>query len=64
MHLLFWRKHGQHKKEQLDAIEKAATQTHQENISNIVKTRKDAVTLKKVLEKNNITIGLAKAIGH
>lgn len=65
MRLLFWQdKHGQHKKAQLDAIDKAAAKTHQKNISNIKKTRQDAVTLKRVLEKNNITIGLAKAIGH
>ena len=64
MNLLFWKKHGPHKAEQLDAIEKKAVKTHRQNINNIVKSRQKAVTLKQVLKENNITIELAKAIGH
>lgn len=64
MSILFWRKHGPHKKAQLDAIDQAATKTHRRNIRNIVKSRQKAVTLKRVLQENNITIELAKAIGH
>lgn len=64
MKLLFWRKHGKRPSKQLDAIEKQATKTHQQNIARIVKSRKDAVTLSVVLKQNNITIELAKAIGH
>lgn len=64
MRLLFWRKHGPHKKAQLEALEKAARKTHQKNIDSIVKSRAKAYNLKKVLKENNITIELAKAIGH
>jgi len=64
MKWLFWKKHGSHKKAQLDAIEKQATKTHKQNINKIVKSREKAVTLKKVLKENNITIELARAIGH
>lgn len=64
MKLLFWRKHGAHKAAQLDAISEKASKTHRQNINKIVKSRQKAVTLKEVLKENNITIELAKAIGH
>ena len=64
MKLLFWkRNHGHHKKEQLDAIEKSAAQTHRKNINNIVKSREKAVTLNKALQQNNIVFQLANVIG-
>lgn len=62
--LVFWRRNGKRPSEQLDAIEKAATKTHQQNIQKIVSSRKDAVILSKELRQNNITLQLAKAIGH
>jgi phosphoserine phosphatase len=64
MWLPFRRKHGSHKIEQLDAIEEQAAKTHRRNVNRIVKSRQKADTLKKVLKENNITIELAKAIGH
>lgn len=64
MRLLFWRKHGPHPSKKLDAIEEAAAKTHQENIKNIVKSRKDAGKVIAELKRNNITLELAKAIGH
>lgn len=64
MKLLFWRKHGRHKKQQLDAIDKQAKLTHEKNISKIVKSRKDAGKLITELKRNNITLELAKATGH
>lgn len=64
MNLLFWRRHGRRPSKQLDAIDKEVEKTHKENIKKIVNTRKDAVKLNTVLKQNNITIELAKAIGH
>lgn len=61
MQLLFWRKR---KKQELDEIERTAAKTHRENISTIVQSRKNVDKLKQVLEKNNIVIELASAIGH
>lgn len=64
MKLLFWRSHGSRPGKKLDAIEQQAQKTHKENIKRIVATRKDAVILNKALRQNNITLQLAKAIGH
>lgn len=64
MRLFFWRKHRSHKKEQLDSLERQAAAAHRKNVNKIVRTRQKADTLKKVLKENNITIELAKAIGH
>jgi len=64
MRWLFWRKHGAHPSKQLDAIEVEAAKTHKENIKNIVKSRKDAGKVIVELKRNNITLELAKAIGH
>lgn len=64
MKLLFWRRNGGRPSKQLDAIEQQAKKTHKENIKKIVETRKDAVILNRALKQNNITLQLAKAIGH
>lgn len=64
MKLRFWRSHGGRPSKQLDAIEQQAAKTHKENIKRIVDTRKDAVILNRALKQNNITLQLAKAIGH
>lgn len=64
MKFLFWRKHGKQPLKQLDADDKKAAQTHQKNIDRIVKSRKDAGKLIVELKRNNITLELAKAIGH
>lgn len=64
MKLLFWRQDGKSKTTRLDAIEEQAIETHRKNIEEIVKSRETAVKLKTVLKQNNITIELAKAIGH
>lgn len=64
MKLLFWKKHGAQPSKQLDAIEKQAAKTHEDNISKIVKSREDAGRVIKELKRNNITLELAKAIGH
>lgn len=64
MRLIFWRKDGTRTSKKLEEAERAAVQAHKENIQNIVKSRREAVKLKTVLKQNNITIELAKAIGH
>lgn len=64
MKWLFWKKHGAHPSRKLDAIEVQAAKTHQQNIKKIVKSRGDAVKVIKELKRNNITLELAKAIGH
>lgn len=64
MRLLFWRSHGGHPGKKLDAIEQQAAKTHKQNIKNIVESRKEAAKLKVALKQNNITLQLAKAIGH
>lgn len=64
MKLLFWRRNGGRPSEQLDAIEKEAAKTHKKNIKKIVAARQDAAKLNVVLKQNNITLQLAKAIGH
>lgn len=64
MKWLFWRKHGTHPTRQLDAIEVEAAETHKKNIQNIIKSRKDAGKVIVELKRNNITLELAKAIGH
>lgn len=64
MKLIFWRRNGGRPSKQLDAIEEQAATTHKKNIEKIVKSRKEAVKLNTVLKQNNITIELAKAIGH
>jgi len=64
MRLIFWRMDGTATKKQLDAVEKAAAVTHRKNIEKIVKSRKDAGKVIKELRRNNITLELAKAIGH
>lgn len=64
MKLIFWRRNGGRPSKQLDAIEEQAAMTHKKNIEKIVKSRKEAVKLNTVLKQNNITIELAKAIGH
>lgn len=60
LHLWFSKKDPQ----RLVEIEKAAAETHRENIDKIVQSRKKVDKLKAVLEKNNITISIAKAAGH
>lgn len=64
MKLKFWERNGSRPSKQLDAIERQAAETHKENIKRIVATRKDAVILNRALKQNNITLQLAKAIGH
>jgi hypothetical protein len=64
MRLIFWRKNGRPTKEQLATVEKAATTTHRKNIAKIVKSREDAGKVIKELKRNNITLELARAIGH
>ena len=64
MRLLFWRSHSSEKKKEPDLKEFEATKIHKQNITKIVKSREKAVTLNRVLKQNNITIELAKAIGH
>jgi hypothetical protein len=63
MRFLFWRK-NKGKLEELNAIEQKAALTHKENIGKITKAREKSDKLKAVLKQNNITIELAKAIGH
>lgn len=53
-----------HRKEQLDEIDQRASEVHKKNINKIVKSRENAVKLKIALKENNITLELAKAIGH
>lgn len=53
-----------HEKEAIAARERKAELEHKKNINKIVQARKKADTLKRVLKENNITIELAKAIGH
>lgn len=64
MKLIFWRRNGGRPSKQLNAIEKEASNTHRKNIEKIVKSRDDAVKVIKELKRNNITLELAKAIGH
>lgn len=64
MKWLFWRKHGTHPSQKLDAMGKNAALTHQKNIENIKKSRKAAAKAIVELKRNNITLELAKAIGH
>lgn len=64
MRFIFWRKDGVPAKKQLEAIEEVAAQTHRKNIEKIVNSRKDAGKVIKELQRNNITLELAKAIGH
>jgi hypothetical protein len=64
MRLIFWKRDGNSTKKQLDAVEKAAATTHRKNIEKIVNSRKDAGKVIKELKRNNITLELAKAIGH
>lgn len=64
MRLIFWKRDGQSAKQKLEAVEKTATTTHRKNIEKIVNSRKDAGKVIKELKRNNITLELAKAIGH
>jgi hypothetical protein len=64
MRLIFWIRDGTATKKQLEAVEKAAAATHKKNIAKIVKSRKDAGKVIAELKRNNITLELAKAIGH
>jgi hypothetical protein len=64
MRLIFWRRNGSPTKKQLAEVEKAAASTHKKNIQKIVKSRQDAGKVIKELKRNNITLELAKAIGH
>lgn len=64
MKWLFWRKHGTHPTKKLDAIQAEAAKTHRKNIQKIVQSRKDAGKVIVELKRNNITLELAKAIGH
>lgn len=48
----------------LDKIEQAAARVHKKNINKIVKTRQKADKLNTVLKQNNITLQLARAMGH
>lgn len=58
---LLWRKRS---KRELDELEKKAMLTHRENIDKIVNSRNSVDKLKRVLSENNITIELARAMGH
>jgi hypothetical protein len=64
MEWLFWKKHGAHPSKKLDTIGAAASETHKKNIQKIIKARKDAGKSIVELKRNNITLELAKAIGH
>lgn len=64
MRLIFWKRDRVSTKEKLNAVEKAAAKTHKKNIQKIVNSRKDAGKVIKELKRNNITLELAKAIGH
>lgn len=64
MRLIFWKRDGVSTKEKLNAAEKTAATTHKKNIQKIVNSRKDAGKVIKELKRNNITLELAKAIGH
>lgn len=64
MRLLFWKRDGVPAGKKLDAIEVQAAKTHKQNIDKIVKSRKQAATVIVELKRNNITLELAKAIGH
>lgn len=48
----------------LAEAENAAAKVHKTNIIKIKQTREKADTLNKVLKQNNITLQLAKAMGH
>lgn len=62
MKLLFWR--NKKLTTELEAIEREATKVHKKNITKIRATRSKADTLNTVLRENNITLQLARAIGH
>jgi hypothetical protein len=64
MRLIFWKRDGNSTRDQLNAAEEAAAKTHRKNIEKIVNSRKDAGKVIKELKRNNITLELAKAIGH
>lgn len=64
MRLIFWKRDGDSVSKKLDAEEKAAVTTHRKNIEKIVNSRKDAGKVIKELKRNNITLELAKAVGH
>ena len=64
MRLIFWKRDGESAKTKFDAAEKVAATTHRKNIQKIVKSREDAGKVIKELKRNNITLELAKAIGH
>jgi hypothetical protein len=64
MRLIFWKRDGESANEKLKAAEKTAATTHRKNIQKIVKSREDAGKVIKELKRNNITLELAKAIGH
>jgi len=64
MKWLLWPSHNKKRKQEIDALGKEAALVHRRNIEKIVKSRKPAATLIKVLDKNHITIEIAKAMGH
>lgn len=49
---------------ELAVKKQAAAQVHAKNIKSIVQSRQTAIELKKTLEKNQIIIQIAGAIGH
>jgi len=48
----------------LDDAELAAAKVHKTNITKIKQTREKAEKLNRVLKENNITLQLARAMGH
>ena len=64
MRLIFWKRDGSSTTKKLAEVEKVAATTHRKNIEKIVKSRQDAGKVIKELKRNNITLELAKAIGH
>lgn len=64
MKFMIWPRQRKQRKQRLDDLEREAAIVHKQNIEKIVKSRKPAVILKKVLRKNHITIEIAKAMGH
>ena len=62
MKVLFWRNRKQTAR--LDEIEREAVKVHQENITNIRKSRVPVDKLNVALKQNNIVFQLASVIGH
>lgn len=63
MKILFW-KTNKVAQDKIQAIDAAALKTHEKTLETMHQAKQNSDKLKAVLKKNNITIELAKAMGH